>query len=143
MKHSSLPPARRRRLKGCNSSLYHSFLLPNDGNGPLGNPPSLLLFGVRGPFPALSVHIREFRATSKDKNFKIEPLHYGKVSIGYVAFRISNFVSFGRKCHFHTDALALLAFTCAYLHAQTVPKISHFEIVRYLKIVHTVQNISR
>ena len=31
--HSSLPPARRRRLKGCNSSLYHSFLLPNDGNG--------------------------------------------------------------------------------------------------------------
>ena len=32
-KHSSLPPARRRRLKGCNSSLYHSFLLPNDGNG--------------------------------------------------------------------------------------------------------------
>ena len=32
-KHSSLPPARRRRLKSCNSSLYHSFLLPNDGNG--------------------------------------------------------------------------------------------------------------
>ena len=32
-KHSSLPPARRRRLKGCNISLYHSFLLPNDGNG--------------------------------------------------------------------------------------------------------------
>ena len=32
-KHSSLPPARRRRLKGCNSSLYHCFFLPYDGNG--------------------------------------------------------------------------------------------------------------
>ena len=31
-KHSSLPPARRRRLKGCNSSLYHCFFLPYDGN---------------------------------------------------------------------------------------------------------------
>ena len=29
-KHSSLPPA--RRLKGCNSSLYHCFFLPYDGN---------------------------------------------------------------------------------------------------------------
>ena len=34
--HWSLLPYRRRRLKGCNSSLYHSFLLPNDGNGSNG-----------------------------------------------------------------------------------------------------------
>ena len=32
--HSSLPPARRRRLKGCNSSLHHCFFLPYDGNDP-------------------------------------------------------------------------------------------------------------
>ena len=43
MKHSSLPPA-RRRLKGCNSSLYDCFFLPYDGNannnpaGPNNNP---------------------------------------------------------------------------------------------------------
>ena len=30
---SSLPPARHRCLKGCNSPLYHCFFLPYDGNG--------------------------------------------------------------------------------------------------------------
>ena len=34
-KHSSLPPAAVRLLKGCTSSLYHCFFLPYDGNGPL------------------------------------------------------------------------------------------------------------
>ena len=32
-KHSSLPPAAARLLKGCNSSLYRCFFLPYDGNG--------------------------------------------------------------------------------------------------------------
>ena len=31
-KHSSLPPAAARLLKGCTSSLYHCFFLPYDGN---------------------------------------------------------------------------------------------------------------
>ena len=32
-KHSSLPPAAARLLKGCPSSLYHCFFLPYDSNG--------------------------------------------------------------------------------------------------------------
>ena len=44
--HSSLPPARRRRLKGCNSTLYHCFFLPYDGNASTTALCSLLKIGV-------------------------------------------------------------------------------------------------